>query len=138
MSTEHILAIRSLTEQYIAAANRLDAKGMAAVYAEDGEIIALGNRFSGRAAIEKVFVETMGIMDVMNQICSGGVIDVEGNRATAHWSVAEFAKRQGADKLEIFIGDYQDELIFTAEGWRFTKRVLTSRLRGRFEGTVRV
>jgi uncharacterized protein (TIGR02246 family) len=138
MSTEQILAIRSLTERYSAAANRLDAKGMAAVYVEDGEIIALGNRFSGRPAIEKVFAETMGIMEVMNQICSGGVIDVAGDHATAHWSVAEFSKRRHADKLEIFIGDYQDELSLTAEGWRFTKRVLTARLRSRFEGTVRV
>jgi ketosteroid isomerase-like protein len=138
MSAGHIEAIRCLTERYSAAANRLDAKGMAAVYEENAELVALGNRFTGRLTIEKVFAETMCMIEVMNQICSGGVINVAGDLATAHWSVAEFSKRHQADKLEIFIGDYQDELSLTAEGWRFTKRVLTSRLRSRFEGVVRV
>jgi len=105
---------------------------------EDGEIGALGKRFSGRPAIEKVFAETMGIIEVMNQICSGGVIYVAGDCATVHWGVAEFSKRHNSDKLESFIGDYLDELILTAEGWRFTKRFLNCRLRGRFEGLVRV
>ncbi len=138
MNTDDILAIRTLTDQYSAAANRLDAKAMAAVYAEDGEIEALGNRFSGRQAIEKVFAETMGVMQVMNQICSAGVIEVTGDRATAHWSIAEFAKRRNLDKLELFIGDYQDELVRTKEGWRFAKRVLTRRLQTRFEGPLRL
>jgi uncharacterized protein (TIGR02246 family) len=138
MNTKDIVAIRTLTDQYSAAANRLDAKAMAAVYAEDGEIDAQGNQFKGRQEIERVFAETMGIMQVMNQICSAGVIEVTGDRATAHWSVAEFAKRRNLDKLELFIGDYQDELIRTKEGWRFAKRVLTRRLQTRFDGPLRL
>jgi uncharacterized protein (TIGR02246 family) len=138
MSTEDIVAIRSLTDMYSAAANRLDAKAMAAAYAEDGEIDAQGNQFKGRQEIERVFAETMDMMQVMNQICSAGVIEVAGDRATAHWSIAEFAKRRNLDKLELFIGDYQDELIRTDEGWRFAKRVLTRRLQTRFDGLLRL
>jgi uncharacterized protein (TIGR02246 family) len=138
MSTEDIVAIRTLTDMYSAAANRLDAKAMAAVYAEDGEIDAQGNLFKGRQEIERVFAETMGTMQVMNQICSAGVIEVTGDLATAHWSIAEFAKRRNLDKLELFIGDYQDELIRTDEGWRFAKRVLTRRLQTRFDGLLRL
>jgi uncharacterized protein (TIGR02246 family) len=138
MNTDDIIAIRTLTDQYSAAANRLDAKAMAAVYAEDGEIDAQGNRFRGRQEIERVFTETMAIMQVMNQIWSAGVIEVTGDRATAHWSIAEFAKRRNLDQLELFIGDYQDELIRTTEGWRFAKRVLTRRLQTRFDGPLRL
>ena len=138
MSTDDIIAIRSLVDQYSSAANRLDNKGMAAVYAEDGELVAFGKSFKGRQEIEKVFGQTIGLMQVMNQICSGGVITVDGDRATAHWTVTEFSKRKELDKLEIFLGDYNDQLVRTGEGWRFAKRTLSRRLQSRFEGELRL
>lgn len=138
MKTDDILAIRTLVDRYSAAANRLDAKGMAAVYVEDGEVSAFGNSFKGRAEIERVFGQTIAMMEVMNQICSAGEIEIAGDRATAHWTVTEFAKRRELDKLELFLGDYNDELVRTPDGWRFAKRTLSRRLQTRFEGQLRV
>jgi len=137
-TTDDIVAIRALTDRYSDAANRLDTSAMADVYAIDGELVAFGNPFAGRDAIRKVFEDTIGLMQVMNQVCSGAIIAVDGDRATARWNVTEFAKRHGADKLELFLGNYEDELVRTADGWAFARRVLTRRAQARFDAQIRV
>lgn len=137
MSAEDILAIRALADRYSDAANRCDAKDMAAVYAEDAELVAFGNSFRGRAAIEDVFRGTIGLMEFMNQVCSGAVIAVDGDRATARWTVTEFAKRHDAEKLEMFMGKYEDELARGPDGWQFIRRTLSRRAQARFEATLR-
>ncbi len=135
--TADLLAIRMLADRYSEAANRMNARDMAAVYAEDGVLVSFGHSFEGRAAIEKVFGETIGLMEVMNQVCSAAVIEVDGDRATARWTVTEFAKRKAHDKLELFLGDYADELVRTEAGWQFSRRVLTRRMQCRFEAQLR-
>lgn len=136
-NTADLLAIRMLADQYSEAANRMDAQGMAAVYDEDAELVSFEHRFKGRAAIEAVFGDTIGLMEVMNQVCSGAVIEIDGDRATARWTVTEFAKRKASDKLELFLGNYDDELVRTSEGWRFSRRTLSRRLQCRFEAQLR-
>ena len=117
--TYDIVSIRSLLDRYSAAANRLDS-------------------IAGRDAIEAVFAQTMGMFDVMNPICSGGVIAIDGDHATGHWTITELSKRSNFDKLEIFLGNYDDDLIRTPDGWRFARRVLSRRLPSRFEGMIRL
>lgn len=90
MNAEDILAIRLLTDRYSDAANRADYAAMAGVYAQDGGLISFGNRFEGRAAIQHIFSQSVGALEFVNQICSAGVIDVDGDRATVRWSVTEF------------------------------------------------
>jgi len=138
MSFEDEVAIRALTDRYMQAAARLDPVAMAAVYTDDGEVIAFGNRFAGRPAIEAVFASTIGLMQVLNQSCSGGVITVDGDRATAAWTVTEYAKRKDLEQLDLFIGDYADELVRTKDGWRFQRRTLTRRLQARMDAKLRV
>jgi hypothetical protein len=135
--TADLLAIRMLADRYSEAANRMDARGMAAVYAEDAELVSFEHSFKGRATIEKVFGETISLMDLMNQVCSGAVIEIMGDRATARWTVTEFAKRKALDKLELFLGDYEDELVRTPEGWLFSRRTLSRRMQCRFEAKLR-
>lgn len=139
MSTDDIIAIRGLADRYSDAANRANPADMAAVYVEDAQLVALDQpAVVGRAAIEKVFAYTIGLMEFMNQICSGAVIDVDGDCATARWTVTEFSKRRNGEKLEIFLGTYQDDLVRTPEGWRFARRVLSRRAQARFEGVLRI
>ena len=137
-NTADLVAIRALVDRYSDAANRMNAKDMAAVYMEDGEVVAFGTSYKGRAMIEDVFGQTIGLMAVMNQICSGGVIEVDGDSAKARWTVTEYAKRKDIDQLDLFLGNYEDEMVRTAEGWLFARRVLTRRLQGRFDGKLRI
>lgn len=136
--TDDLVAIRALVDRYSDAANRMDAQGMASVYAENGEVDAFGKVFTGRAAIEEVFGQTIGLMEVMNQICSGGVIDLDGDTATARWTVTEYAKRRGLEQVDLFLGNYEDELVRAPDGWLFARRVLTRRMQARFEGKIRI
>ena len=126
-NTADIVAIRALVDQYSAGANRLNPKEMAAVYAEDGEVVAFGTGFKGRDTIEEVFSQTIGLMEVMSQICSGGEITVDGDTAKGHWTVTEYAKRKDMEQVDLFLGDYEDEMVRTADGWRFAQRTFTVR-----------
>jgi len=131
------VAIRSLADLYSDAANRRDVKAMAAVYAEDGELVAFGQAYRGRGTIEQVFVETMERLEFVNQICGAGVLQVDGDRATSRWTVTEFTKRPDNEKLQLFLGTYEDELVRTPHGWRFARRMLSRRAQTRFEGVLR-
>ena len=138
MQTEDILAIRALADRYSDAANRLDPAGMADVYAPDGELVAFGNAFKGRDTIRKVFDDTCNSMDFINQACTGAVIEVAGDRATSRWTITEFTKGKQQEKLALFLGTYEDEVVRTAEGWRFARRILTRRAQTRLDGPLRI
>lgn len=138
MEVTDILAIRSLADRYSDAANRMNTKDMAAVYTEDAELVAFGNSFKGRSAIEKVFESTFSEIEFMNQICSGAVIEVNGDRATSRWTVTEFNKRESRDRMELFLGNYEDELVRQNGQWLFARRILTRRVQVRIDGTIRI
>lgn len=138
MNAEDTLAIRMLIDQYSDAANRCSAEDMAAVYSEDGEVVPLGEKpIRGREALVEVFAYTIAQMEFMNQVCSGVVIEETETGATSRCTVTEFAKRRDKDKLDIFLGTYEDVLVRTEEGWRFARRVLSRRAQARFEATLR-
>lgn len=138
MNTDDILAIRTLIDRYSDAANRCDPEDMAAVYAEDGEVVPLGGApIRGRKALAEVFAQTISQMEFINQVCSGIVIEQTESGATSRCTVTEFAKRREKDKLDIFLGTYEDVLVRTDEGWLFARRVLSRREQARLEATLR-
>ncbi|MBV9996918.1 MAG: nuclear transport factor 2 family protein [Caulobacteraceae bacterium] len=138
MLTDDIVAIRRLADLYSDAANRGDAAAMASVYAEEAVLTAYGETFHGRAAIEQGFEGMVERVEIVNQICSAGVFTVDGDRATARWTVTGFTKRRDSDKLQLFLGNYDDELVRTAAGWRFSRRILSRRAQMQLEGALRV
>jgi len=137
MMEKDVLAIRALADRYSDAACRRDPGNMAAVYAEDGELVAFGNPITGRKALESAFVHTCDTFVLINQICSGAVITVDGDRATSRWTVTELVRRPGSDKLELFMGNYDDELVRVNGEWLYASRVLTRRAQARFDAEFR-
>ena len=76
----HIL---KLANAYSHAVTRRDGKMSAAVYAEDGELVAFGRPpIKGRAALEKAFHATFSPLAFITQSCFAPVIEVGGKART--------------------------------------------------------
>ncbi len=138
MNLEDYLGICQLADRYTDAANRLDAAGMAAVYADEGELHAFGNVLAGREAIEESFTPMVQRFEFINQVCSAPDITVESDRATSRWTITEFNRRHGADKLEMFLGTYDDILERRDGEWCYLRRILTRKTQGRIDTLFRM
>jgi ketosteroid isomerase-like protein len=118
-------AIRRLVADYSDAITHLDARRAAMTYAEDGCVALPGAQIAGRANIEAGMRETFAAFQVLQLIAHAGLIDIDGDRASARWSTVELGIRTGATALSCILGRYEDELIRTPQGWRFAKRVFS-------------
>jgi ketosteroid isomerase-like protein len=118
-------AIRRLVAFYSDAVTHLDASRAAAVYCEDGCVSIAGAEIVGRAAIEAGMRQTFSAYQLLQLIAHGGLIAVDGNRATARWSTIELGVRRESTHLNCIFGRYEDQLVRLPEGWRFRKRSFT-------------
>jgi hypothetical protein len=120
---EDIEAIRQLKARYCLLADRGydgagdDDRAFAELFAEDGVFDASAGPIVGRQAIEarcKKF-HPFGFHLVMNP-----VIAVDGDTATASWSaLVPSITVDGAALL--VAGRYEEELVRTADGWRYAR-----------------
>jgi ketosteroid isomerase-like protein len=124
--------ILKLANAYSHAVMRRDGVRAAAVYTEDGQLTAFSRPpIVGRAALEAAFVATFSPLLFITQACVAQVIEVDGDRATASFSVNEFLRTKGqGDVLSCCLGVYEDRLVRTAQGWRFSHRRFSPFFRG--------
>jgi ketosteroid isomerase-like protein len=117
------IEIQRLAAAYSHAAMRLDGTAAALVYAEDGVLTAFYKPdIVGRAAIGEALTLTFAPLEFLAQTCGAGVIKVDGDTATATWTVSELLKRREDEGLACCFGSYEDRLVRTPEGWRFVHR----------------
>jgi hypothetical protein len=116
-------AIRNLAACYSHAVAKQDGAAAAATYTEDGVLSAFsGPEIVGRLKLVEVFTQTFTALDFIVQTCSAGMIDVQGDRARASWSVSEWYRHKGEVELGCCFGLYEDQLVRTPAGWRFERR----------------
>jgi uncharacterized protein (TIGR02246 family) len=124
---EDELAIRQLASAYADACNRMDPVAMASVYAEDGELVAL--QFSekpmkGRDRLERIFTKLIAERTFIFYMIFSGIVNLDGDKATARWWVSEMRQVKGADHIVIMLACFQDEVVRLPEGWRFLRRAV--------------
>jgi ketosteroid isomerase-like protein len=128
------IEINRLLAAYSHAVMRLDPAGAAAVYAEDGVLSAFnGPDIVGRTMIEATFVKVFAPVRFLIQNCGAVVIEVDGDRARASSSVSELLQSKGSDQVSCCFGNYDDDLVRTADGWRFAKRRFNPFYRGNLQ-----
>ena len=120
---EDIEAIRQLKARYCLLADRGydgagdDDRAFAELFAEDGVFEASAGPIVGRKAIEarcKKF-HPFGFHVVMNP-----VIVVDGDTASASWSA--LVPSTTVDETALLVaGRYEEELVRTADGWRYAQ-----------------
>lgn len=115
-------AIRRLVAFYSDAVTHLDPVRAASVYAEDGCVSVAGVETTGRAAIEEGMRQSFSAFTLLQLIAHGGLIAINGDRATARWSTIELAVRRDSTDLNCIFGQYEDELVRSLQGWLFQRR----------------
>ncbi len=120
-----LIAIQQTLNRYSEGASRADWTQVLSTFTVDAtwEIAGSGARYQHHAVIRKAMAAFVGQMAYFVQINSPAVIAVEGNTAVASSLIRECGKFADRDEaLEVF-GRYADELVRTAQGWKFTRRV---------------
>jgi uncharacterized protein (TIGR02246 family) len=122
---EDELAIRNLAARFTDAVNERDAGAFRRVWTEDAvwEIgPPRGALAEGLDAIVEMFVRLLQPETLFIQLTHSGMIDFTGpDSATARFTERERGKGQNDYYENLAI--YRDELVRTANGWRFEARV---------------
>jgi uncharacterized protein (TIGR02246 family) len=127
------LEIRNLTEAYSDAVNRRASGDLAACFTEDGVWVVPGVPDSvGHEAIAAQLDQLLAGFEFLMQLPHGAVIRVDGDEATARWSLTEMA-RDTSEQGWLFAGVYHDALVRVGSVWRFRKRRFDFMYRGRVD-----
>lgn len=118
------IAIQQTINRYAEGASRADWDQVMSTFTPDGvwEVPALGMRHEGRAAIQPAMAAFVAQMAYFVQINSPAIITVEGAKATARSVIRECGKFANRDEALEVLGFYNDDLVRTPEGWKFTRR----------------
>jgi uncharacterized protein (TIGR02246 family) len=127
------LAIRDTVARFTDAVNRSDPPALGELFTDDGEWLVPGmpTTVGSAAASERILGLRTAFANLI-QLLHSGHVDIDGDRATARWYLSETASAADGTSFA-FTGTYQDELVRTADGWRFTRREFTFLYRGKAE-----
>ena len=135
------MAIDELHGRYLFALDWLDADTIAALFTEDGVLDWAGGIVEGREAIR---AEVHQMVDYFGRLAQADapkrpsrlrhfvtnkLFRIDGDRATslAFWFEIDNDNRQRWPYVGGY-GHYEDEILRTAQGWRFTRRKIFNEL----------
>ena len=122
-----ITAIQQTLNRYTEAASRRDWDVVKSCFTEDGIWETPAGKIAGNQAAVDKMAELVAVFDYIVQINAPGVISVTGDTATARSVVRECGKFVGKDVALEFLAHYNDQLVRTADGWKFAHRVWVTR-----------
>jgi len=122
------IEIQQLHNRYTDGCSRADWDQVMATFTLDGiwEIQPPGIVHQGHAQMRQAMSGFVKRFDYFVQINSPAVITVDNDTATSRCVIRECGKLVGRDQVVDVVGFYNDTLIRTADGWRFTRRSFTS------------
>ena len=109
---EDELAIRHLVSAYADAVNRRDGKLWASTWAEDGVWDLRGNEIEGKEAVVGLWQGAMASFSFVVQLVYQGTLDIDGDRATGRWYLAEHLRPDGSENgmfCLLYTSDAADE-----------------------------
>jgi uncharacterized protein (TIGR02246 family) len=118
-------AIQQVLSAYSVATSRGDDEAMLALFVDDGvwAVPGIGVHLEGKEAIRGGISGIRGQFDYIVQVNGPATIAVSGDTATAASVIRESGKYAGREAAVEILGVYADELVRTADGWKFTKRL---------------
>jgi ketosteroid isomerase-like protein len=117
-------AIQQVINRYTLGVSSPDWDMAIGTFAADGvwEVVSSGLALTGHDAIAKGMQGFHALFEWFVQINAPAVIELYGDRAKALSVIRENGKFKGRDEAVIVGGIYVDDLVRTAEGWRFARR----------------
>jgi ketosteroid isomerase-like protein len=118
------VAIQQTINRYSEGCSRADWPQVMATFLPDGlwEVPSQGARFEGHAAVQAAMAAFTAQTEYWVQINAPAVISVTGDKATARSVIRECGRMIGQDHLLEALGFYHDDLVRTADGWKFARR----------------
>lgn len=124
-----VIAITQLAHAYAQAVSRGLVHEAAQTYAPDATLTTpVLAPVSGRDAIEAAIRDGTQDLELIFHCVHNAVVEVHGDRANACFQLSEWSKRRSDGATFLWLGFYDDELVRLADGWRFAKRTLVSRV----------
>jgi hypothetical protein len=127
---EDRIAISDVATAYSAAANRLAARDMELVFTPDavmGGVAKMVGRedadICGARAIGDLFAAAFENLELVHQIPHVADLKVDADEARMTTIIVEYVRPKGGGMM-LMLGQYDDTLIRTASGWRFSNRTL--------------
>lgn len=116
--------IQELLNTYTIHGSRGDWETALSTFTPDGvwAIPAFDVSASGVETIASVIGNFVSAMDFIAQLNSPALIQIDGDKATAKSVIRECGKHKGRNEAMEIVGIYHDDLVRTADGWRFTLR----------------
>jgi hypothetical protein len=143
-SSDDYVAIQRLAHTYSWAASKGNLDALVATFADIGILsgfaVLVGRTESeivGRKAIRELFAGFLPGVELIHQLSQLGAVTVTANTAQADVMVSEHVRWRG-QRVSVFTGYYADDLVRTADGWRYAKRTLVPRAVIQLEGDVTV
>jgi hypothetical protein len=121
-------ACTELVLDYAYHRDRLDPDAVAALFSDDATMSVLGDVYNGRAAIKQRMIDGRGGPVTRHLMSTIRIFPIDRDRATGvSYATVYMAPRNDTDNpltVEGFagIGEYHDEFVRTAEGWKIKVR----------------
>lgn len=122
--------IQTLAQRYADAVMRRDAEDWGNTWAEDGVwYLGMPTPIEGREAIVGLWNKAMGGYPVVLHIVQPGIIEVNGDTATARFYIQENIVDGDGNHIWV-VGVYNDELTKATGEWKFKLRKFDTLYRG--------
>jgi ketosteroid isomerase-like protein len=118
-------AVQRVISEYALLTGRGDWAPVLALFTADAvwEIPHLALRFTGLEDIRGALAMLSADLEFVLQHNAPALIEIDGDVATARSGIREGGKRKGRAESVEYLGIYQDRLVRTAAGWKFSERV---------------
>jgi ketosteroid isomerase-like protein len=119
--------IQETISRYHEGASKFDWDAIIATFLPDGiwEVPSLKVRAEGHAGLRETMPALVETIEYLVQINAPAIIEVDGETASARSLIRELAKfRDGGMYMDV-VGQFDDRLRRTPEGWRFAHRTFT-------------
>ena len=117
------LAIQDTITAYSQSIGLGDREMTLSCFLPDGiwELTNFAQEHRGHEAILAALDALTGAMDYIVQINAPALVTVDGDTATARYTIRECGRHGGADQGFESFGVYFDDLVRTGEGWKFAR-----------------
>jgi hypothetical protein len=113
--------IRNLVARAADATCRRDPDQWVDTWAEDGIWQLSGESIQGREELRGRWIAGMAKFPYVALLVFNSEVIVKDSTGTGSWYILEL-NRNVADETRMMVGNYTDEYVRTAEGWRFARR----------------
>ena len=124
------LSIRRLVDTFCEGVNSRNIDLWASVWDDDSPSFSFGlNNIRGKDAIVSGFASGIAGYELLFQIVSNGLIDINGDSATGQWHLVEISQTRDGGSGQRF-SRCNDAYIRSISGWRLQHRVVEHLYKG--------